>query len=226
MKHIHKSIDHWQRMIDYVKENCKLNYVVDRDQMDYELGESWTSKDCALCIKHEDYCPDCELSKIGQGCTTTDSAYYKVANSETWGEWLTNAYKMLDVLKSLLKEKPMKLRKWNELTDGEKETLIKQMQLQNYNDAHDLSIVFASIEFATKQKTKTYIKDMPFVLRWLADNYKRHDSYGIHLKNMVKSCNGEGEAFIIYEMLQHCGQELTPKLKEKWNWPLDILEER
>lgn len=102
---IEKSIAHWKRMIEWVKtkDQKTLPYI---EEMYDSIGEYWGGGFCALCSKYyyynyENVCPKCPLDKKGYRCSINGSPWKNVTLSTTWGEWLINANKMLEVLKGL-----------------------------------------------------------------------------------------------------------------------------
>lgn len=74
--------------------------------MKAKLGESWSTEDCALCVKFGmgSLCHRCPLSIVGNKCISDKGSPYMAINDAlTWGEWHTAAtQKMLPALKALL----------------------------------------------------------------------------------------------------------------------------
>lgn len=93
LKAIDDSIDHWNRMIEWVdKQNP--NKCVDSDAMKREIRESWSGCHCALCNICNDDCGICPLHLIGKDCNNDGSPWMVVSDTddeETWGKWLEAA---------------------------------------------------------------------------------------------------------------------------------------
>jgi hypothetical protein len=102
---IKESIEHWERMIAWVEGLKNKEAKPNGEFMKQQLGEYWWGIYCPLCQKYDDdnldECIDCPLVEINESCDRADSTWGKVARSYTWGTWLKNAYKMLEVLRSL-----------------------------------------------------------------------------------------------------------------------------
>ena len=105
-KAIQDNIDHWTRMIDWVKTQPKNNWT-NSGYMDSQINELWHSSDCALCkiykYKYELDCNKCPLYISGNDCGNHNSIWKKIGYSSTWKEWLYWAYRMRATLKRLLK---------------------------------------------------------------------------------------------------------------------------
>ena len=102
---IEKSIKHWERMIEWVKKQPSTNRV-NYGKMEKDIKEWWNSKDCSLCKKYYESsydCEECPLTIKYKKCTSFDSIYKKIDNSNTWAEWLKHAKIMLRQLRSLRK---------------------------------------------------------------------------------------------------------------------------
>ena len=101
-----ESIEHWTRMIDWVKKQPKNNWT-NFYRMESEINELWYANDCVLCkIYKTEYgldCNKCPLYKLGNGCLNSNSIWKKIGYSSTWKEWLYWAYRMRSTLKRLLK---------------------------------------------------------------------------------------------------------------------------
>lgn len=97
---IEKSIEHWQRMIKWAKEQNPEEEAYYSDMKD-EIDEYWEGNDCALCIEFVD-CRKCPLENKYGGCDDKgDNLWGTVLDSGTWCEWVKNAKKFLKQLKSL-----------------------------------------------------------------------------------------------------------------------------
>lgn len=99
-----QSIEHWKRMIAWVKIQDPKNDFCYFD-MQHAIGEMSNIKSCALCgLYWSQGCKGCPLNKINQGCTNKGSAYYNTTGPKTNKEWLKAARNMLKTLKGLLNE--------------------------------------------------------------------------------------------------------------------------
>jgi len=102
---IKDSIAHWERMIAWAKKQPKKD-APSGEVMETAIGEHWGNKYCALCKEYLGIgtCRDCPLAKkYGEcGSYSYNNAWYFVAGSRMWGEWLKNAERMLEQLRSLL----------------------------------------------------------------------------------------------------------------------------
>ncbi len=105
---VKESIEHWKRMIKWVRKQ-KLDNDPNKITMKESIGEIWRSNDCALCeivprnYRDELNCEKCPLSKAGYGCDDENSPWEKVNMGSDWREWLDAAFGMIKALKSLLK---------------------------------------------------------------------------------------------------------------------------
>ena len=90
---IEKSIEHWKRMIDWVK-NLPLKLYEDLPVaafMGNRLGEHWKASDCTLCTLFiGNGCRGCPISGCGT-CGSPGHAWAAVNGSETWVKWLEAA---------------------------------------------------------------------------------------------------------------------------------------
>jgi len=96
-----ESIEHWKAMIEWVgtqnKDSCP-----DRSLMERKIKMDWRAWDCPYCEKYYErlsFCPDCPISKSGNCCNDENSIWQCVNKSQTWGEWLVHAKKMLSLLR-------------------------------------------------------------------------------------------------------------------------------
>ena len=105
-KAIQDSIDHWTRMIEWVKTQPK-NDLPDHHIMKTQINELWFARDCALCNIYRDIyrdnCDKCPLYKLYYRCDDPNSIWRKIYDSRNWKEWLYWAYRMRATLKRLLK---------------------------------------------------------------------------------------------------------------------------
>ena len=101
-KAIQESIEHWTRMIEWVKKQPKNDWI-NPNYMESKINESWYANDCALCKIDLEECKKCPLYKSGNGCNNHNSIWKKIHPSNTWKEWLYWAYRMRATLKRLLK---------------------------------------------------------------------------------------------------------------------------
>ena len=106
-KAIQESIEHWTRMIKWVKKQPKNDWT-SRNYMELKINESWFSDDCDLCkIYKDEYginCKKCPLHKSGNDCDNCKSIWRKIYDSNTWKEWLYWAYRMRATLKRLIND--------------------------------------------------------------------------------------------------------------------------
>ena len=104
MKEIQESIDHWNRMLKWAKKQRSKAHP-ESYFMEEVIGESWYGDHCPLCNKYRtmDCCGDCPLSIAGHECGYTNSPWWKVFDSDTWGKWCKNAKRMIKVLEELEK---------------------------------------------------------------------------------------------------------------------------
>lgn len=104
-----KSIEHWERMIAWVKTQPP-NKAVSKADMLVELGEAPSADFCALCCSIQS-CDDCPISIHDVACDYYNlggngdpdnhnhkSAWDRVYEAHTWAEWLAQARRMLLLL--------------------------------------------------------------------------------------------------------------------------------
>lgn len=96
------SIEHWKRMIAWVKKQPK-SYRVSSDRIEIQLGEDWYADYCPLCKKYyEKYCDKCPLYQhVGKSCNK-NPVWTKFTLVLTRNKWIENAKKMLKLLEELL----------------------------------------------------------------------------------------------------------------------------
>lgn len=97
---IRKSIEHWQRMIQWA-EKQPANKTVDSIDMSGAIYECWSGKHCELCLIIR--CNDCPLAQEYGECSRFNklNLWGTVAKSETWSEWVKNAKRFMKQLESL-----------------------------------------------------------------------------------------------------------------------------
>ena len=106
IERIQKSIDHWKKMIEWVKKQPpenRTNYPLMMDTL--KMG--WGSIHCHLCHLYADFntkCTHCPLQiKFGVCCgDDVDNEWARIDTSRIWGEWLAHAEVLLEQLISLL----------------------------------------------------------------------------------------------------------------------------
>lgn len=121
LKHrIEKTIEHWERMIRWVKKRKNKKAEADEEIMERYLGEGWHSDDCDLCTYYirgkAGGCEKCILAERYGRCHDANiganqNAWIDVANAATWEQWLAAAPKLLKQLKRLLEEPKKKTGK-------------------------------------------------------------------------------------------------------------------
>lgn len=116
-----ESIEHWKRMMVWVALNTHWDAEPDAQQMFDAIGEHWAGIYCSLCnLWGKGGCNKaCPIFKCDEEYS---GVWRRVAMSATWGQWLSAAKVMLDLLKSTEK----KLRK--EIADGKRKRKRKILQ--------------------------------------------------------------------------------------------------
>ncbi len=101
---IKKSIEHWERMIAWVKKQPQTDkpyYFA----IEGAIGEDWSDEHCPLCEFYLSVCNKCPLQKKHGHCSGYEKDRYnnwnKVFNARTWKTWLKHAKVLLKQLKSL-----------------------------------------------------------------------------------------------------------------------------
>lgn len=89
------SIEHWERMINWVVENCRPDDEVDDDEMRAILGEAWYGDDCRLCDLFDQDCGKC-ITACGPG-----SLWYRFKTARNWKQWLITARQVKAELEKL-----------------------------------------------------------------------------------------------------------------------------
>jgi len=91
-----QAIEHYHRMIEFAK---KQNYTDMSDSyvMEIAIGEGWSGNDCSYCDEYLGLtgCNKCPLN-AGFCCS---HLWMDMNCSYTWGEWIDNAYKVLQYIK-------------------------------------------------------------------------------------------------------------------------------
>lgn len=104
---IKASIEHWQRMIAWAKEQ-PYGQEPDSEKMKRAIGEKWFTADCSLCKVFKSHyngdCRPCPLHDSRQYHWVCCNEWVDVNNSETWGGWVTEAEHLLWKLKVVLAE--------------------------------------------------------------------------------------------------------------------------
>jgi hypothetical protein len=113
------TIPHWERMIEAVRNSLKdpkhalAGKIPSPKAMFLAIGETWFGEYCPLCEYDKEQarldpeffpgvCQHCPLYKyLGTACGVPGTPWMKVNNSQTWEEWLNNAYEMLNRLQEL-----------------------------------------------------------------------------------------------------------------------------
>jgi len=107
---IKESISHWERMIEWVKTQ-DLNETPTLTKMEEEIQEGWKTNNCSLCQEYYNpfrggvmICLGCPLALKYGNCSYhfTKNNWLAVNLSINWSEWLINAEKLLEQLRSLL----------------------------------------------------------------------------------------------------------------------------
>lgn len=93
-KSIKKSIEHWERMIAWVRTQDP-NAEINAEKMENAIGESWHKTYCSLCQTFNIKCWICPLGQSAGPCSSWYSPWKYVNNSKTYGEWLSAAEEML-----------------------------------------------------------------------------------------------------------------------------------
>ncbi len=103
-KAVQESAEHWERMIVWVDSKNDKDSPPFDEEMKKAIGEDWYDNYCSLCKKFRG-CQKCPLQESYGVCTNDDNenAWKSVYSSATWQEWLVNAKKLLEQIKSLLK---------------------------------------------------------------------------------------------------------------------------
>jgi len=112
-----ESIDHWLRMIAWVKQqpgnrDVQSWYWDRKEQMEKAIDESWFGQHCPLCtlcsieMDGKELCQDCPLCPEDkpQGCAGPKEPWRAVCNARSWNEWLIAAEVMLERLMSIRDE--------------------------------------------------------------------------------------------------------------------------
>lgn len=106
---IEKTKKHWQEMIEWVAKQPPDEMISDY-KMQSGIKQNWEGSSCPLCLLYYDvdyikisHCRRCPLF-LKYGCCITsndENLWGKVAYSDTWDEWLTNAKEFYKQLESL-----------------------------------------------------------------------------------------------------------------------------
>jgi len=114
---IRKSIEHWIKMIVWVLKQ-DLTKPPASFVMLNDLGESWYSDSCPLCLlfiadagtSNCDICPlgSTFIGTVCMRCPNTVSIWAKVNKAETWLKWLKYAIILVSELQRLLYAKKEK----------------------------------------------------------------------------------------------------------------------
>ena len=108
---IEDSIDHWKRMIKWVKKQDR-RMAANPLSMLVGAGQDWSSDSCSLCQQQqnprwEPGCPKCPLAQKYGLCSCvnltspTKNAWGRVTAAKTWAGWLQHGKRMLKQLESL-----------------------------------------------------------------------------------------------------------------------------
>lgn len=92
-----ETIDHYLKMIEYAEQQ---NYMdePDMNQMDLIIGESWGGNDCSYCKKYHTELANCNKCPLSAGYCC-NNLWGDMSRSETWGDWIDNAYKVIEYIK-------------------------------------------------------------------------------------------------------------------------------
>ena len=109
------TIDHYNRMIEWVEKNIN-DPAFQAERPDYsviedEIGENWYSKYCPFCKKYYDEgksfeCCKCPLDLVerdteGKYVSCCGGLWESMAVSKTWHEWLVYAKRIINLLETL-----------------------------------------------------------------------------------------------------------------------------
>jgi len=103
---IKKSIAHWRRMVKWASTQ-PIDKEPSRSEMFGDIKECWYGENCALCKTYADNenedcsCENCPLNS--DSSISCCAQWIKVVESNTWGNWLLAADKMLEKLIRCLK---------------------------------------------------------------------------------------------------------------------------
>ena len=110
-----KTIDHYNRMIEWVKKNIDnpdfATSKPDYYNMKAEIKENWYSDYCPFCKKYHDdtkypECTNCPLELVerdtdGKYTSCCGGLWDSMAVSKTWDEWIIYAERIVKLLETL-----------------------------------------------------------------------------------------------------------------------------
>ena len=95
-----RAIDHYNRMIEWVKTQFEEGIPNSYRMLD-TIGEIWYSEDCIFCLTYKS-CSCCPLATKELECCNGE--WLKMADAETWKEWLYHAEKIKVIIENLEQE--------------------------------------------------------------------------------------------------------------------------
>ena len=105
---LRKSLDHWMRMVRWVRKQGKRCYVEEAYMME-SIGEIWSGTHCPCCSANNRdgtaYCPladrDCDYF-----CCVSE--WSRINNAPTWGLWLEYSKDMVELLRKRIRKERRK----------------------------------------------------------------------------------------------------------------------
>lgn len=98
-----KSIAHWKRMIKWASRQEPTGGAC-AFKISEAIKEDWGDKYCALCAMFHTGIGQCIDCPVTPACNSLCSTWRTVAESNTWGEWVTAARFMLRDLERYYRE--------------------------------------------------------------------------------------------------------------------------
>lgn len=106
IQHLTESIEHYDRMIEWVKTQPENGRSSIEDML-YDIKEQWSCFYCSLCKNYFDHvciCLKCILYQKGYYCNKDNSIWKRMHFSITWKDWLIYANQMRKILIDIRKE--------------------------------------------------------------------------------------------------------------------------
>lgn len=97
LKHLTESIEHYDRMIEWVKTRPNDD-IVNPALMIRKIKEDWYGDYCSICVSVESQCNLCILDRKGYCCDDQGSIWRRMRFSKTWKDWLDYANQMRQIL--------------------------------------------------------------------------------------------------------------------------------